>query len=195
LLIGALTIKSIVKELSDEETFVVRAIENDQRVDLNPVERAKNYRRLKDKFGWSNEKLSQRMGKALATVKRHLKLLDVPEEYQKEVGGGRLGIAVAICLNEIDDEIFRKMYFCSAIENGVTLEVAEQWVMDWKKTKLNLGSDYQGSGGELEAERVVPPVFATCVACMGPVESTKVLYLPLCSGCVREVRGALRPKK
>lgn len=195
LLIGSPTIKSIIRELTDEETFVIRAIENDQRVDLNPVERAKNYKRLRDKFGWSNEKLSQRMGKALTTIKRHLKLLDVPEEYQKEVGKGRLGLSVAISLSEIDDPVFSKMYFRAAIENGVTIEVADQWVMDWKKTKLNLSPEEQGSGRESETERVVPPVFQTCIACMGPVESTKVLYLPMCPECVREVRGALRPKK
>jgi ParB family chromosome partitioning protein len=195
LLIGSPTIKSIIKELGDEETFLIRAIENDQRVDLNPIERAKNYRRLRDKFGWSNEKLSQRMGKGLTTIKRHLRLLEVPDEYQKEVAHGRLGIAVAICLNEIDDEVFRKMYFTSAVENGITIEVAEQWVMDWKKTKLNLGPNDQGSGGEFQATREILPVFATCVACMGPAESTKVQYLPLCPECVREVRGALRPKK
>jgi len=194
-LIGAPTILSIVRELSDEETFVIRAIENDQRVDLNPIEKAKIYRKLKDKLSWSNDKIAQKMGRSLMTVKRHLKLLDIPPEYQKAVGQGRLGIAVAIILNEIDEESFKRMYFGSAIENGVTAEVAEQWVLDWKKTRLNLSPEEGGTGGGEQGIPEIMPTFQPCLCCFNPTNVRDLVYIGVCRRCSGEIRGALRPEK
>lgn len=194
ILLGEVKIKGIVKELSDEETTIIRAIENDQREDLNPIEKAKGYRKLKDKFGWSHETVAQKMGRSRETIKRHLRLLDIPEEYQKSVAQGKLGMAVALCLNEIDDPSFKNYYFTAAIENGVTLDVAERWVNEWKKTRAGPGSGLQGgmgAGGEVQE---APPVYQTCICCIGPIEVSKVKYLPICPSCEREIRGALKPK-
>jgi ParB family chromosome partitioning protein len=194
ILIGEVKIKGIVKELSDEETFLIRAMENDQREDLNPIEKAKIYRKLKDKFGWSYETVAQKMGRGRETIKRHLKLLEIPEEYQKEVARGRLGMAVALCLNEIDDLSFKNYYFTAAIENGVTLDVAEHWVTEYKKTRVGFNPGERGGmgvGGEVQEPL---PIFQTCVCCIGPVEVNKVRYIPVCPNCEKEIRGALKPK-
>jgi ParB family chromosome partitioning protein len=194
ILLGEVKIKATVRELSDEQVTVIRAIENDQREDLNPIEKAKGYRRLKDKFGWSHETVAQKMGRSRETIKRHLKLLEIPEEYQKAVAQGKLGMAVALCLNEIDDVSFKNYYFTAAIENGVTLDVAQQWANDWRKTRAGPGSDPQGGMGVGGMVQEPLPVFQTCVCCLGPVEVNKVHYVPVCLDCEKEIRGALKPK-
>lgn len=63
-LIGEVKIKSIVRVMTDDQVFEARAIENDQREDLNPMERARVYRRLREKFGMSNRQIAQRMGRS-----------------------------------------------------------------------------------------------------------------------------------
>lgn len=194
ILLGEVKIKGIIRELSDEETFLIRAMENDQREDLNPIEKGRIYLKLKEKFGWSNEKVAQKMGRGLQTIKRHLKLLDIPEEYQKEVARGRLGMAVALCLNDIDEPSFKNYYFTAAIQNGVTLDIAEQWVTEWKKTRAGPGPDGQGGVGVGGAFQEALPIFQTCICCIGPVEVNRVRYVPVCPECEKEIRGALKPK-
>lgn len=194
ILLGEARIKATTKELSDEEVTIIRAIENEQRENLNPIETAKGFRKLKDKFGWSFETAAQNIGRSRETIKRYLKLLDIPEEYQKNVAQRKLGMAVALCLNEIDDPSFKNYYFTAAIENGVTLGVAEQWVNDWRKTRAGPGSDLQGGMGAGGAVQEALPIYQTCVCCVGPVEVNKVHYVPVCADCEKEIRGALKPK-
>jgi ParB family chromosome partitioning protein len=194
-LLGEVKIKAIVKELSDEEVILVRAIENDQREDLNPIEKAKVYKRLQEKFGWSTRAIGAKMGRSNATIARYLNLLEIPEEFQKEVGRGRLSIEVALALNEIEDPDFRNYYFLNAVENGITLDVARTWVSDYKKTKAGSVSSEGGGQGDLGPVQESLPIYQTCVCCVGPVEVKRVRYIPVCPECEAQIRGALKPGK
>jgi len=193
-LIGEVKIKALVREMGDEEVFVIRAMENDQREDLNPIEKAKVYKRLKDKFGWSAGQISQKMGRSKPAVLRYLELLEIPEEFQSVVSKKKLSMGVALCLNQIDDELSKKYYFTAAVENGVTLEVAEAWVNEYRKTRAGTVTNDMGGMGGIGPTQESLPIYQTCVCCVGPVEVNKVHYVPVCPGCEREIRGALKPK-
>ena len=193
-LIGKVEIKALVREMGDEEVFVIRAMENDQREDLNPIEKAKVYKRLKDKFGWSAGQISQKMGRSKPAVLRYLELLEIPEEFQSVVSKNKLSMGVALCLNQIDDELSKKYYFTAAVENGVTLEVAEAWVNEYRKTRAGTVTDDMGGMGGIGPTQESLPIYQTCVCCVGPVEVKKVHYVPVCPECEREIRGALKPK-
>lgn len=193
-LIGEVKIKALVREMGDEEVFVIRAMENDQREDLNPIEKAKVYKRLKDKFGWSAGQISQKMGRSKPAVLRYLELLEIPEEFQSVVSKKKLSMGVALCLNQIDDELSKKYYFTAAVENGVTLEVAEAWVNEYRKTRAGTVTNDAGGMGGIGPTQESLPIYQTCVCCVGPVEVNKVHYVPVCPECEREIRGALKPK-
>ena len=194
-LLGEVKIKAIVRELSDEETVLIRAIENDQREDLNPIEKAKVYKRLQEKFSWSISTIAGKMGRRRNTVARYLELLDMEEGYQVEIGKGRLPIAVAVVLNRIVDPDFRGYYFRAAIENGVTVEVAEAWVNEYRKIKAGSAQEGAEGRGDLGVVGEPLPVFQTCVCCMGPVEGSKVRYIAVCPECEVQIRGALKGEK
>lgn len=193
-LLGDRKIKSIVRELSDEETFLIRAMENDQREDLNPIEKAKVYKRLKERFGWSAETIAQKMGRDNLTIRTYLRLLDIPEEFQREVARKKLPMSVALCLNEIEDDEFKRYYFTAAIENGVTLDVARLWVNDWRKSKAGTFYSEGGGGGAVGPIQEPLPVYSTCFCCVGPVEVSKVKYVPVCPECIKQIQGALKAK-
>lgn len=193
-LIGEVKIKSLVREMTDEEVELIRAIENDQREDLNPIEKAKGYKKLAEKFHLTREQIAQKMGRSRETIIRFIKLLEIPEEFQREVARGKLSIAVALYLNEIEDEAFRKYYFTAAVENGVTADVARSWVTEYLKTKSGRveGVDGGSPGGGMVDQPL--PMYQTCFACVGPVEVNKVRYVPVCPECERQIRGALKEK-
>lgn len=191
-LLGEIKIKSMVRVMSDDQVFEARAVENDQREDLNPIERAKTYRRLREKFGLSNRQIAQRMGRSPGVVDKYFHLLEIPEEFQEAVARKKISMQVALCLNQIEDPEFKKFYFTSAVDNGVTIEVAEMWLNDWRKSRAGAAyADQGGVGGGAPIQEALP-IYQTCLCCVGPVEVTKVRYVPVCPECEKQIRGALK---
>ena len=194
-LIGEVKIKSMVREMTDDQVFEARTVENDQREDLNPMERAKAYKRLRDKFGFSNREIGRRMGRSPGVVDKYFKILEVPDEFQEAVARKRLSMEVCLVLVQIEDEQFRKFYFASAVENGVTKEVAELWLNEWRKTRAGSAYDDAGGPGVQGGIQESLPIYGTCSCCLGPVEVTRIKYIPVCPGCEPQVRGALKDNK
>jgi len=192
-MLGEVKIKAIVRELAEDEVILIRAIENDQREDLNPLEKARVYQKLRDRFGWSDKKIGTKMGRAGTTVAKYLEILEYPEDIQREVGKGTISMQVAHELNKVDDPEFRNYYFKAAVENGITLDVAIAWVSDYKKTKAAAYAGEEGGRGVLGASAETLPIFQACVCCFGSVEVNKVRYIPVCPTCESKVKGSFKP--
>jgi ParB family transcriptional regulator, chromosome partitioning protein len=80
----------IVREFTDTEVLEVAIIENVQRADLNPLEEAQGYRQLMDRFGHTQEKLAEALGKSRSHIANLLRLLTLPEPVLELLRGGRL---------------------------------------------------------------------------------------------------------
>jgi len=93
----------IVKDVSDEESLEIALIENLQREDLNPIEEARAYQYLIQKFQITQERLGEILGKARVTVTNILRLLNLPQEIQEEIRKGRLSYAQGRALLELGD--------------------------------------------------------------------------------------------
>lgn len=88
----------VVRELSDDEALEVAIIENIQRADLNPVEEALGYRQLMDRFGHTQEKLAEAMGKSRSHIANALRLLTLPDVVVEHLRAGRLSAGHARAL-------------------------------------------------------------------------------------------------
>lgn len=88
----------IVRDFSDSEAIEVAIIENIQRADLNPVEEAAAYRQLMDRFGHTQERLAEALGKSRSHIANLLRLLTLPEEVIEHVRAGRLSAGHARAL-------------------------------------------------------------------------------------------------
>lgn len=77
---GLSEIPAIVIDYDEAEAAQIALIENIQREDLNPLEEAMAYRALIDRFGMTQEMLSERIGKSRPAIANALRLLDLPEE-------------------------------------------------------------------------------------------------------------------
>lgn len=89
-LAGLSEVPVLVRELSDEETDQMALIENLQREDLNAVETAEGYKRLMEKYGMTQEVLSEAVGKSRPAVANTLRLLTLPEDVVALIKGGKL---------------------------------------------------------------------------------------------------------
>jgi ParB family chromosome partitioning protein len=83
-------IPAVVRQLADREQLEVALVENLQREDLDPLETAEAYRQLIDEFGFSQDDLATRVGRARSTVANTLRLLDLAPGVQAAVADGRL---------------------------------------------------------------------------------------------------------
>lgn len=96
-------IPAIVKSAEDQDSLELSLIENIQRQDLNAVEEAHAYQYLVDKFQFTQEKLSEVLGKSRVSVANTLRLLKLPREIQEELKNGRLTFGHGRALLEIED--------------------------------------------------------------------------------------------
>ena len=93
----------IVRSLSDQEVLELAIIENVQRSDLNAIEEASGYRELIERFAYTQDKLSEVMGKSRSHLANTLRLLKLPVIVQAMVREGQLTAGHARALIGRDD--------------------------------------------------------------------------------------------
>ena len=87
---GLEAVPAIMRQPQEQEVLEMALIENLQREDLNPVEEAKGYDRLKREFGLTQEEVSEATGKARSTVANSLRLLSLTEAVLKLLQQGKI---------------------------------------------------------------------------------------------------------
>lgn len=100
---GLHAIPVIIRDLNDKEVLELAIIENVQRADLNAIEEASGYRDLVERFGYSQEQLSEIIGKSRSHVANTLRLLKLPDPVQALVQNGALTAGHARALIGRDD--------------------------------------------------------------------------------------------
>ena len=108
---GLHTVPVIARDLDDKEVLELAIIENVQRADLNAIEEAAGYRELIERFDYSQEQLSEIIGKSRSHVANTLRLLKLPEGVQTMVQDGRLtaGHARALIGREDAENLAQKI--------------------------------------------------------------------------------------
>lgn len=99
---GVHQIPAIIRTLSDEDTFTIALVENIQRQDLNAIEEAEAYARLRDQLGHSQEAIGRMTGKSRSHIANILRLLELPEAVRGMVAGGELTMGHARALIGFD---------------------------------------------------------------------------------------------
>lgn len=87
---GLRMVPAVVRSLSDREALELALVENLQREDLGPLERARAYRRLVDDFGMTQEQVAVRVGKSQPSVANSVRLLQLPPQIQASLELGRI---------------------------------------------------------------------------------------------------------
>jgi len=88
----------LLRSFTDIEVLEVAIIENIQRADLNPVEEASGYSQLMTKFGHTQEKLADVLGKSRSHIANAVRLLNLPDDVQEHLRTGRLSAGHARAL-------------------------------------------------------------------------------------------------
>ncbi|MEM9888082.1 MAG: ParB/RepB/Spo0J family partition protein [Bacteroidota bacterium] len=128
-------IPAYIRLAKDHEMMEMALVENIERANLNPIEIATTYQRLKDEFGLTDQRLSQRVEKKRSTVTNYLSLLKLPPDIQKGLKEGDISTGHAKALNGVDDIILQSALFKQTVEEGLSVRALEAKVRSLKAEK------------------------------------------------------------
>jgi len=115
-------------------------IENIQREDLNPIDRASAYKQCCLRFGLTPETLAQHLGEDRSTVANYIRLLDLPQSVQQFVRDGALSMGHARCLLGLADPAAMERIAQSAVASGISVRDLEGQVRAEKEGPSSLPS-------------------------------------------------------
>jgi ParB family chromosome partitioning protein len=126
----------LVRDFDDTEVLEVAIIENIQRADLNAIEEAAGYRQLMFKFGHTQEKLAEALGKSRSHIANLMRLLNLPEGVQEMVSEGQLSAGHARALiTATDPDALAKTVLAKGLSVRETEKLAKQMNPEAKPRK------------------------------------------------------------
>ena len=125
---GLEKIPVVVKEISKAELLEYSLIENLQRENLNPIEEAEAYKRLMKDFDYTQQKVSQVLGKNRATVANQLRLLKLPGVVKKSLAKGEISMGHARGLLGLSELQKVKEAFRIVVGKGLSVRETEKLV-------------------------------------------------------------------
>ena len=127
-LIGLSPMPAIVQELDDQTATTWALIENVQREDLNPIERAEAFRQLIDEHGLTHQELADRVGVNRSSVTNFLRLLELDEATRGAVRDERLTVGHAKALLALTNLVQRRRLAEAAIRQAWSVRELERRV-------------------------------------------------------------------
>jgi ParB family chromosome partitioning protein len=125
-------VPAIVRQLDDTEVLELAIIENIQRADLNAVEEAAGYRQLMDRFGHTQEKLAEVLGKSRSHIANLLRLLNLPDAVLAMLRSGELSAGHARALITAADPLALARL---VVSRGLSVRQTEALAKDAGKPK------------------------------------------------------------
>lgn len=155
-------IPAFIRVANDAEMMEMALVENTHRADLNPIEIAITYKRLKDEFGLTDKALSERVESSRTVITNYVGLLRLPMEIQKALKENKISMGHAKMLKGIKDSSGDTNYagqlafFKAIIEEGLSVRALESLIRKSKEPKVaknqegfSLPADYQHARDQL----------------------------------------------
>ena len=137
---GLKTIPSLVNQKEDQEALEAALIENLQREDLNPVEEARGYDRLKREFELTQDEIANATGKARSTIANSMRILTLSPKILDMISQGALEKGHAKILSGLDTTKAEQL--AEAIsQKKLTVRQAEALLKPAKKTSKTKAKD------------------------------------------------------
>lgn len=128
-------IPAYIRLANDQEMLEMALVENTQRENLNAIEIAITYQRLKDECNLTDESLAERVGKQRSTITNFLRILKLPPDIQKAVKEKLISAGHAKALAGIDDYATLKALYKLTIEKALSVRALEALKSSYNQEK------------------------------------------------------------
>ncbi len=115
----------VVRKATEENKAEWALIENIQRHNLNPIEEAQAYERMKEDFNLTQDEIAKKVGKSRSSVANILRLLNLPEEIQNALSIGKITEGHARSILSLKDEQKQMDLFKSILKEGLNVRQVE----------------------------------------------------------------------
>jgi len=132
--LGFEKIPAIVKDVSDQEAFVIALVENIQREELNPIEEAEAYQKLIEDFNYTQEAIAKSVGKDRSTISNLLRVLKLSSRIRDGIYNGQISVGHARALLGIENPLQRDQAYDTIIAKGLSVRDVEHLVQVQAKT-------------------------------------------------------------
>ncbi len=152
--VGLSAVPVRVVDFNDQQTVEAALIENIQRADLNPVEKATGFADYLSRFKMTHEQLAQRLGLARSTITNLLALLDMPPEIQNAVRVGQLTLGHAKLLKGVGKHDRQLSLFKEIIARGLSVHATEAMLKQQaaEATSASANGDEPADNGTKESQ-------------------------------------------
>lgn len=116
----------IIRNFDEKQNMIVAIIENMQRENLDPIEEALGLNEMIKRFEFTQEQVSNALGKSRAYIANSLRLLKLPEKIQNMIIEGRISAAHGRTIITIKDEKKQIEVCDKIIRNGLSVRAAER---------------------------------------------------------------------
>jgi ParB family chromosome partitioning protein len=124
------TVPAILRDVDSATQAQMALIENIQREDLNPMDRALAYQALIKHLGLTQAELAGRLGEDRSTITHYLRLLEMPESVQQLIGDGRLSMAHAKILSGVTEPAEQQRLANLVVEQNLSVRNLERIVQE-----------------------------------------------------------------
>ncbi|MDR2361370.1 MAG: ParB/RepB/Spo0J family partition protein [Prevotellaceae bacterium] len=125
---GLKTIPAFVRSTNDDDVLLIALTENIQREDLDAIEIALCYKRLMDECNFTQEAVSERVGKKRGTVANYLRLLQQPAEVQAALRERKIMMGHARAIAGLPDDKNQIKLLRKTIDEDLSVRQVEEWV-------------------------------------------------------------------
>ncbi len=132
---GLSEVPAYIRIANDQEMLEMALIENIQRENLNAIEIAITYQRLKEECQLTDENLAERVGKKRPTITNHLRLLKLPPDIQSAIKEKKLSMGHARALTGVEDYALRDSLFRPTLKEGLSVRELENLISTYNDPK------------------------------------------------------------
>lgn len=135
-LAGLTMVPAVVRDVDSFTQAQMALIENIQREDLNPIERALGYRTLIDQLGLTQAELAGRLGEDRSSIANFLRLLELAEPVRTLVRGGQISVGHAKLLAGVQDQVEQQRLAELVVAQGLSVRNLERLLQQGATTPL-----------------------------------------------------------
>ena len=145
--LGMESIPVIEMNVGDARGYELSVLENIQRENLNPIEEAESYLMLMEVYGYTQEKLSEKLGKTRSSVSNKMRILKLPASVKEMEKKGEISYGHARTLLSLSDEKKIEEVAKEIINKGYSVRETERRV----KVLINKGNSSDILSGSLDS--------------------------------------------
>lgn len=137
-LVGLSKVPVIIRETSPQGMLEMAIVENVQRIDLNPLERAQAYKRLMEEFGLTNAEIAERVSKSPSYISNTIRLLTLPDALKDALMSGATTEGHARALSALEDPHLIIEVYKEVLKRNLSVRGTEELVRRFR-AKLSMG--------------------------------------------------------